>query len=174
MKHLNFQLKEEKIHLKTFPGAKADQLNHYVVPTLEQFDYDCAIIHVGINDILGSKDISELKDVPKKIIQIGTTCQRYNIGKVYISSILPSTRAFFSKGQINEAIKELCHTNNFVFIDLQNITSNDLSVDGIHLINSGKVMLGRDFAEKVNEFLCQDSNFQRSFIWSILQIPQIN
>ena len=74
MKHLNSQVKEGKIHLEAIPGAKASQLNHYVVPTLEELDYDCAIIHVGINDILRSKDMSELKEFPKKIMQIGTTC----------------------------------------------------------------------------------------------------
>ena len=167
-------MKEGSIHLKAFSGAKANQLNHYVVPTLEEFDYDCAIIHVGINDILRSKDMSELKDLPKKIMQIGTTCQRYNIGKVYVSSVLPSTRTSFNIGQINETIKELCHKNNFVFIDHQNITSNDLWVDAIHLRNSRKALLARDFAEKLNEFLCQNSNFQRGFIRQILQIPQIS
>ena len=105
--------------------------------------------------------MSELKDLPKKI---GVTCQHYNIGKVYVCSILPSTRISLNIGQINETIKELCHKNNFVFIDHQNITSNDLWVDGIHLTNSGKAILARDFAEKVSEFLCQNSNFQRSFI----------
>ena len=109
MKHLNSLLKEGRIHLKAFPGAKANQLNRYVVPTLEEFDYDCAIIHVGINDILRSKDMSELEDLPKKIMQIGTTCQRYNVGKVYVSSIFPLTRTSFNIGQINEIIKELCH-----------------------------------------------------------------
>ena len=69
MKHLNSQVKEGRIQLKAFPGAKANQLNHYVVPTLEEFDYDCAIIHVGINDILRSKDMSELKDLPKKLFK---------------------------------------------------------------------------------------------------------
>ena len=58
---------------------------------------------------------------------------------------------------------ELYHKNNFVFIDHQNITNNDLWVDGIHPTNSGKAILVRDFAEKVNEFLCQNSNFWRSF-----------
>ena len=85
MKHLNSQMKEGRIHLKAFPGAKTNQLNHNVIPTLEEFDYDCPIIHVGINDILRSKDMSELKDLPKKIMQIRTTCQRYNIGKVCVS-----------------------------------------------------------------------------------------
>ena len=52
MKHLNSQVKEGRKHLKAPPGAKANQLNHYVIPTLDKFDYDWAIIHVGINDIL--------------------------------------------------------------------------------------------------------------------------
>ena len=69
-----FPGKGRKNTLKAFPGAKTNQLNHYVVPTLEEFVYDCAIIHVGINDILRSKDMSELKELPKKAMQIGRTC----------------------------------------------------------------------------------------------------
>ena len=84
MKHLNSQVKEGRIQLKAFPGAKANQLNHYVVPTLEEFDYDCATIDVGINDILRSKDMSELNGFLKKIMLVETI-------------------------QINETIKELCH-----------------------------------------------------------------
>ena len=69
-------------------------------------------------------------------MQIGTTCQSYNIGKV--SSISPLTRISIDIGQINEVIKELCHKNNFVSLDHQNITSNDLWVNGINLTNLGK------------------------------------
>ena len=51
------------------------------------------------------------------MMQIVTTCQRYNIGKVYFSSILPSTRTSINDiGQINKFIKELYHKNNFVFM----------------------------------------------------------
>ena len=66
------------------------------------------------------------KTFQKIILQIGTTCQSYNIGKVYVTSILPWTRASIDLGQIKEVIKKLCHKNNFVFINHQNITSNDL------------------------------------------------
>ena len=116
MKHLNSQVKEGRIHLKAFPGAKANQLNHCVIPTLEEFDYDCAIIHLGINDIPRSKDMSELKDLSTKIMQVGRTCQRYNIGKVYVSSILPSTRTSFNINQINEVLKELCVIKTNLFL----------------------------------------------------------
>ena len=39
-------------------------------------------------------------------MQIGITQQSYIIGKVYVSSILPSTRTFIDIGPINEAIKK--------------------------------------------------------------------
>ena len=71
MKHLKWQVKEEKVHLKAFPRAKDNQLNHYVIPMLSDLDYNCAIIHVGIKDFLQSKDMSELKHLPKKLMQIG-------------------------------------------------------------------------------------------------------
>ena len=98
-------------------------------------------------------------------MQIGTTCQSYNIGNEYVTSILPLTRTSIDIGQINKVIKEICHKNNFILIDHQNITSNNLWVNCIHLTNSGKVILARDFAKKVNKFLYQNSNFQSSFIW---------
>ena len=52
MKHLNSQVKKKRTHLKAFPGAKANQLNHSVIPMSEEIDYDCVIIHIGINNIL--------------------------------------------------------------------------------------------------------------------------
>ena len=57
MKDINSRNKVGKIHLKLFPGVKASQLNHYIKPTLEEYKYDCAIIHVGINDMSGIKMI---------------------------------------------------------------------------------------------------------------------
>ena len=56
MKDLNIRVKGGKVHLKSFFGAKASQLNHYIKPTLEEYKFDCAIIHVGINDILRNKN----------------------------------------------------------------------------------------------------------------------
>ena len=55
IKEINRQIQGRRIHVKAFPGAKSTQLNHYVTPTLEEYGYDAAIIHVSINDILRSK-----------------------------------------------------------------------------------------------------------------------
>ena len=92
IKEINRQIQGERIHVKAFRGAKPTQLNHYVTPTLKEYSYDVAIIHVGINDILRSKHYDELDKLPGNIIKVGNICQKYNIGKIYVSAILPSTR----------------------------------------------------------------------------------
>ena len=67
MKQQMFQSNEKRIDLKAFPGAQANQLNNYVIPTLEEFDCDCARIDVGMYQQYSSMEhISEVKDEPKK------------------------------------------------------------------------------------------------------------
>ena len=92
IKEINRQTQGGRIHIKAFPGAKSTQLNHYVTPTLEEYSYNAVIIYVGINDIVRSKHYDEFDKLPGNIIKVVNTCQKYNIGKIYISAILPSTR----------------------------------------------------------------------------------
>ena len=51
-KELNQKINGARIHLKAFPGARAQHLDHYLVPSLEEYEYDFAIIQVGIDDML--------------------------------------------------------------------------------------------------------------------------
>ena len=102
IKEINRQIRGGRIHVKAFPEAKSTQLNHYVTPTLEE--YDAAIIHVGINDILRSKHYDEL---PGNIIKVGNTCQKYDTGKIYISAILPSTKTNINIFDINKKLRDL-------------------------------------------------------------------
>ena len=129
MRNLSHRWEEAK--LKVFSGAKSTQLNYYVRPTLDEFQFDDATIHVGVNDILWSKSKNDLRKLPNNIIDIAMTCRSYNIGKIFISSILPSRRTFINTKSINDTLKQLCQENNFAFIDGFQITSNKLWKDGI-------------------------------------------
>ena len=53
MKNLMSRVKGGKISLKSFSDAKASQLNHYIISILEEYEYNCAIIHVGMATICG-------------------------------------------------------------------------------------------------------------------------
>ena len=158
IKEINRQIQGGRIHVKAFPGAKSTQLNHYVTPTLEEYSYDAAIIHVGINDILRSKH-DELHKLPENIIKVGNTCQKYNIGKIYISAILPSTRTNINIYDINQKLRDLCMKHKFEFIDHEQITSKFLWNDGIHLLDSGKSILGQNFVNRVSNFFRKNDSF---------------
>ena len=80
---LNKQVKGGRTYIKAFPGAKSTQLNHYVLPGLEKYNYDAAIIHNGVNDILRSKDPNDLNDLPRSVIKVGKICENHNTGKIF-------------------------------------------------------------------------------------------
>ena len=61
MGEFNQFLQEGKAYLKSFPGAKAKQLNHHATVVLAQHQYDSTIIHVGINDLLNGSSIKEIR-----------------------------------------------------------------------------------------------------------------
>ena len=44
MKEFNKYLNEDTAHLKSFPGSKAKQMDHHVIPILEEHQYDAAVI----------------------------------------------------------------------------------------------------------------------------------
>ena len=52
MGDFNQFLQEGKDYLEPSPRAKAKQLNHYATAVLARHQYDTAIIHVGINNLV--------------------------------------------------------------------------------------------------------------------------
>ena len=75
IKHLDTKrvqngLQNRKVTIKTFPGARTDEMKHYVVPTLATKPYTL-IVHVGTNDLrsnTASKLLSSLKDLGEMIM----------------------------------------------------------------------------------------------------------
>ena len=168
IKEIKRQIQGGRVHVKVFPGAKSTQLNHYVTSTLEEYSYDAAIIHVGMNDILRSKHYYELDEIPGNIIKEGNTCQKYNIGIIYISVIFSSTRRNINIFDINKKLRDLCMKYNFEFIDHQQITIKILWNYDIHLLDKDKSILNQNYVNRVTNFfrkndsLLTDPHFQET------------
>lgn len=72
------------IDLKPFSGSTAKQVNHHMIPTLEERQCDRATIHVRINDLLkGNLNVSPDR-ICNDILEIALLCRNYNIGKKFI------------------------------------------------------------------------------------------
>ena len=85
IKEINRQIQGGTTHVKAFPGAKSTQLNHYATTTLEEYSYDAAIIHAGVNDILRSKHY-ELDKISENIISGKYLSKVQHWKKIYISN----------------------------------------------------------------------------------------
>ena len=60
---------------------------------------------------------------------------------------------------INEKLRDLCMKHNFEFIDHEQITSKFLWNDGIHLLDTGKSILGQNFVNRVSNFFRKNDSF---------------
>ena len=98
MGELNRHINGGKVHLKSFPGSTAKQLNHHTIPILEehQYDYDAAAIHIVINDLLKrmSNYVTVTVDIIcNEIFEIALRCRNHDIGEVFISNVAILKRA---------------------------------------------------------------------------------
>ena len=137
MREFNNHLEEGIAH-KAFTSSKSQQLNHLSIPILREHEYDGAIIHVGINDLI--KNPNENKDatkIPRDVIDIALQCRNHNIGTVFISSIVYSTKVNYELlCKVNNFLHEECVKNGFYFIDNAAVTERDLWKDGVHIVES--------------------------------------
>ena len=107
MGELNRHINGGKVHLKSFPESKANQLNHHTIPILEEHQYDTAAIHVGINYLLkGMPNNVTVDSIRNDILETALRCRNHNIGEVFISSVAYSSKVS------NELIQQL---NNLLY-----------------------------------------------------------
>ena len=84
MGELNCHINDGKVHLKSFNGSKANQLNHHTIPILQEHQYDATAIHVGINDLLqGMPNNVTVDSICNDILEIALRCRNHNIGEVF-------------------------------------------------------------------------------------------
>lgn len=154
-KELTRHLNKGRAFIKSFPGANAKDLAHYVIPTLIDQSPDAVVIHVGTNNVKRSnqKPTQTNAEIAEEIIQTGRICRQYGVNEVFISSLLCRSSTFEMKNirEINCFIKERCVRENFIFIFNDSISEEHLWKDGLHLTDDGTTILANNFINILNE-----------------------
>ena len=143
------------VKFKCFPGATINNLDYYAKPTLEEDRPDIVVIHVGINNLLHPLlSNSSDEDIAVEIINLGKMCKNHSVENVMISSLLPCSRINPNRiRNVNKLLSEKCQIHNFTFINNSRIQHTHLWKDGLHLEESGKVLLAQNFIDNLNNFL---------------------
>ena len=119
---------------------------------MEEDTYDSTVIHVGINDFLKcSNGMPNITKVVEDIVDIGLNCRNYNIGNIFVSSIVYCEKVDNELiVSLNKKLHEECVKNGFVFIDNEEVSSYDLRV---LMVESGKSIKANNIIDSVKNFL---------------------
>ena len=127
-------MRSGRARFKHFLGASSKELLHCIDPTLEEQNFEAAIIHLGINDILYDSSSRQINLLLQNIKNIGKKCKSYKLKCIFISSLTFNTRIYGKLlNEINEMIEPVCLKNGYHYIENGNVYENNLFKDGLHL-----------------------------------------
>ena len=130
------------------------QLDHHTIPILQEQYYDAAGIHEGLNDLLNSSSKKSVDEFCDDMIKIALRCGSHNIATIFISSIAYSTKVNLQLiRNLNGLFYKVCTKDGFHFVDNGAVSKCNLWKDGIHLLETGKVIITNNFISSINYFL---------------------
>ena len=138
----------------SFSGATFNILDHFITPFLGEDRPD--IIHIGSNDITHNiANNIDAKGISKHSIDIGQKRLLYGVKEVVISSIVIRRQFKLTRiiRQVNDHLRDECRNNKFHFISNDNITSECLWKDRLHLNNEGTYMFASNLVDFLNGFI---------------------
>ena len=122
----------DKVFVRCFAGAKTECMNDYIKPSLKYYP-DVVVLHVGTNDLRGTKTPEEIGE---DILTIARKIKTPN-NEVIISSVI-----FRNEGSdVNKCLKLKCDQTSFLFCDNSNISGNCLNGGGLDLNPKGTITL---------------------------------
>ena len=151
IKQMNQQIKNGNARIHSFPGATSHQLLHYLDVNLDKYT-DAVVIHIGINDILNSASnvnglLSNIKHMIKK-------CRNFGVKYIFISGLVYTKRIITEfLEDVHLKLANVCKEMQVCFIDNRNITGFYLFRDGLHLLESRKMLLANNFVSNFSNFL---------------------
>ena len=122
------------------------------ISAAEQVRGDHVVIHVGTNHVCSenaSKTIHLLKKLESKL------CSNTSLGHISFSSVIVrkcNTKIRSRIRLVNAALRLICESNNWSFINNSNISMDYLCKDGVHLLPTGLRLLQENIVDTVCKF----------------------
>ena len=147
MKNLNQEIKNKYAYRKQFPGAKASELGHYAIPTLKEDKPDICIIDAGTNSLYMGDSFKIVND----ILDTVNVCKSYGVNDIYVSTITHREQYKDLVSEINNTLKCKQFTHDYSCINNDNIGSDHIWRDKIHLNYNGTCILAKNFITCINK-----------------------
>ena len=146
----DFGIENVDCAIHKFPAATASQIEDYTPRNVKANKTHGLLIHSGTNSVHQKTREGELvwtdEEIAQQILDTGIQARKDGVRIVLVSSLIVRRGKFWNRrvSNINSILNELCHQNNFIFINNQNINLSHLE-DGLHLTDEGLSILKDNF-----------------------------
>ena len=113
-REFNNEIKNGYAKFKNFSCADTKEILDYVNPTRESGNYESAVLHFGVNDLL-QKTLSKsdtVENLIENIRKAAVKCMSHEGSKVFVSAIV---RNKWIPGSLLEEVLEICKFRVFKF-----------------------------------------------------------
>lgn len=137
----------DKLYIKTFPGATTDCMKSYVIPTLK-YEPDLVLLHCGSNDLRSQKSPEEIAE---SIVDLAKSMKK-DSNDIIISGIVTRNDEWNEKGiEVNDYLYTKCNEQDIFFSDNSNISGKKhLNLSGLHLNHKGTFVLANNILDSIN------------------------
>ena len=153
-KEFNRVFQGGKAIIKPFPGATANEIDHYILPHLKTILPDIVIVNAGSNNISRGRVLKQSnEEIVEELLKIGLTCRENGVNRVIISGLCYRNSTSLNRkiNDINIILRNRCSEIKFEFIDNQNIQVDcHLWKDGLHLNDEGIEILANNYLKHLN------------------------
>ena len=140
----------QKIYVKSFPGADVTDMHHYSRPTAKR-DPDLVILHCGTNNLKLTEDPTK---VAEEIIDLANSLKHDNNHVVVSSLVRRADEEREKVSLVNDVLYTMCQDQRLEFMDNTNIQEHHLTnrgrFPGLHLNNEGNQILFSNFVNMIN------------------------
>ena len=134
-------LGNDKLYVKSFPGATTSDMVDYCKPTLRRSP-NITMLHAETNNLNIEGDPNTIAN---DIINLALD-MKADVNEVNISSLITRNDKYNEKAlKVNDCLKLKCSKYALGFIDNSNVTKVHLNKGGLHLNFKGTVTLARNF-----------------------------
>ena len=145
IRELNSFIKNGKTKMVSFPGATSKEILHYLDVHLTNAPADAIILHVRVNNLLEDNIQSKIENLGENLRSTVKKCRTYGI-EIFISGLVYTTRIGLPVlERTHEMIVHLCNKLGICYVDNRSIRRKYLWKDGLHLVESDKVIIANNF-----------------------------
>ena len=106
-----------RARFKYFPAATSKELLHYIDVTLEESNFEVAVIHVGVNDLMNSNN--SVDKLLKNIYSMAEKYKKNGVKKIFIRGIVKNNQINdFITQEVNRRIYDDCQKETTVLLSM--------------------------------------------------------